>query len=116
MNIITKTVVSNKLSSLGKNIGFDDDEKVEENNDRPLTSKELRKIQEKDEAEKAKRQEKYAKRSAEREKKRDDMRAKYGLTKDDSKGQSLGRKSQANSSTEERKQTEKSEDKQCAIM
>jgi len=116
MNAITKTIVSNKLSSLGKNIGFDDDEKAEDN-DRPLTSKELRKMQERDEAEKAKREEKYAKRSAEREKKREDMRAKYGLTKDqkdDSKGQSLGRQGIANS--EERKQSEKNEDKQCTVM
>lgn len=114
MNAITKTIVSNKFSSLGRNIGLDGDDK-DDNNEEPLTSKELRKIQEKEDTQKAKREEKYAKRNAEREKKREDIRAKYGLSKDEQKGQSLGRKG-SSASAEERKPTEKDEEKQCIVM
>ncbi|XP_020898958.1 complexin-2 [Exaiptasia diaphana] len=112
MNTVAKSIVSNKLSSLGRNIGLEDDNK-DNKDDTPLSSKELRKIQEKEAAEKAKREQKYAKRNAEREKKREDIRAKYGLQKDDQKGQSLSRKG---SSPAEETKSEKDEEKQCRLM
>ena len=114
MNTIAKSVMSNKLSSLGKNIGFDDknDEKV----DTTLSAKEIRKNQEKDATEKAKREVKYAKRNAERERKREDIRSKYGLQKDE-KGQSLGRNEAKSSTVNNPQVKEKSEeDKQCVVM
>lgn len=113
MNTVAKSIVSNKLSSLGRNIGLDEDKKDNNKDDTPLSSKEIRKIQEKEAAEKAKREEKYAKRNAEREKKREDIRAKYGLQKDGQNGQCQSQKSTA--SAEERK-SEKNEEKQCRLM
>jgi hypothetical protein len=110
MNMMAKSVVSNKLSSLGKNIGFEDGKDA---NDEAgsMSAKEKRKQQDKDATEKAKREEKYAKRSAVREKKRDDIRAKYGLQKDQ-KEQSLGR----NESKVPQEQEKKEEEKQCVVM
>lgn len=112
MNTVAKTIVSNKLSSLGRNIGFDD-ENNETKEETPLSTKELKKIQEKEAAEKAKREQKYAKRNAEREKKREDIRAKYGLQRDEPKGQSVSKRS---ASPVEEKKPEKNDEKQCKIM
>lgn len=111
MDFVAKSVVSNKLSSLSKNIGFDeqDDEKEEQGT---MTAKERRKLQEKEATERAKREEKYAKRHAEREKKREDIRAKYGLQKDE-KGQPIGK---TDTKTASKAEPKKEEDKQCLIM
>ena len=67
MNYIAKSVVSNKLSSVGKNLGWDDKDD-QEGEEEGISEKELRKIQEKNAAARAKRQDQHAKRNAEREK------------------------------------------------
>ena len=89
MNYIAKSVVSNKLSSVGKNLGWDDKDD-QEGEEGGISEKELRKIQEKNAAARAKRQDQHAKRNAEREKKRDEIRAKYGLKEGQAKSNSSG--------------------------
>lgn len=111
MDFVAKNVMSSKLSSLSKNIGLDEDNDNKEEQG-TMTAKEKRKQQEKEAAEKAKREEKYAKRHAEREKKREDIRAKYGLQKDE-KGQPVGKNETTAAPKEEQK---KEDDKQCVVM
>lgn len=111
---IAKNVVSNKLSSVSKSLGLNDDERKEEND-----AKELRKLQERDAAEKEKREKLHLKRSAEREKKRSEMRAKYGLDKE---AKDTGRSCEQKVGTGEPNlhskgpQPQADEEKQCIVM
>ena len=112
MDSIAKTVFTSKLNSVtdsvSKNFNFGD-EKDDKDDDRQLTSREVRKLEEQEKADRAKREEVYAKRNQERQKKREAIRAKYGLSNEKESGErqcSQGR-------TEDSKNTE---EKSCAVM
>lgn len=118
MNSIAKAVVTNKFSSVGKSLGFDD--KDDNKEVEGASAKELRKIEEENAAARAKRQKEHDKRNAEREKKREEMRAKYGLKEGQEKSNrsgSISRKpaerSDINTSTNGKAE---GDDKQCAVM
>ena len=111
---IAKNVVSNKLSSVSKSLGLDG--KNENENEDELSAKELRKIRERETAEKEKREKLHFKRSAEREKKRSEMRAKYGLNKE-TKDTHSGRSCEYNGGGERNLQSKDPDDgKQCLVM
>ncbi|EDO35118.1 predicted protein [Nematostella vectensis] len=121
MNPLTKALVTNKLSSVTKSIGLDDkDETTSE--DAGVSSKEMRKMREKEEAERAKREEMYAKRNADREKKREQMRAKYGIQKDkDGPKKSGGHKEEGSDAPTRkgslnREKSSEEDDNKCAII
>lgn len=114
MNYIAKSVVSNKLSSVGKNLGWDD--KDEQQEEEGVSEKELCKIQEKNAAARAKRQEQHAKRNAEREKKRDEIRAKYGLKEGQDKSNRSGSSSSTRKTSVDDSDTETAKEKQCSVM
>jgi hypothetical protein len=112
MDSIAKTVFTNKLNSVtdsvNKNFNFGD-EKDDKDEDRQLTSKELRKLEEQDKAERAKREEHYAKRNEERQKKREAIRAKYGLSNEKESGERRPSQGKADNS-------KTTEDKSCVVM
>ena len=112
MDSIAKTVFTSKLNSVtdsvNKNFNFGD-EKDDKDEDRQLTSKELRKLEEQDRAEKAKREELYAKRNEERQKKREAIRAKYGLSNEKESGDRRPSQGKADDS-------KNAEDKSCVVM
>lgn len=114
MNYIAKSVVSNKLSSVGKNLGWDD--KDEQQEEEGVSEKELCKIQEKNAAARAKRQEQHAKRNAERKKKRDEIRAKYGLKEGQDKSNRSGSSSSTRKTSVDDSDTETAKEKQCSVM
>lgn len=115
MNYIAKSVASNKLSSVGKNLGWDD--KDDQEGEEGISEKELRKIQEKNAAARAKRQDQHAKRNAEREKKRDEIRAKYGLKEGQAKSNSSGSSSSSRKTSLDDIDTETTvKEKQCLVM
>lgn len=114
MNYIAKSVVSNKLSSVGKNLGWDD--KDDQEGEEGISEKELRKIQEKNAAARAKRQDQHAKRNAEREKKRDEIRAKYGLKEGQAKSNGSGSSSSSRKTSLDDIDTETTKEKQCLVM
>lgn len=113
MDAITKAVFNNKLNSVtdsvSKNLNFGGD-KNEDKDDRHLTSKELRKLEEEEKAERAKRDEIHAKRSDERQRKRDAMRVKYGIEKTDKES---GKRQASQGKAD---QTESNEEKSCIVM
>lgn len=114
---IAKNVVGNKLSSVSKSLGLNDNKRDDES-EVALSAKDIRKQQERDAAEREKREKLYAKRGAEREKKRSEMRAKYGLNKDKDPGVK-GDQSRAKASDERNEQTKDpkgEEEKQCIVM
>ena len=112
MNSIAKSVVTNKFSSVGKSLGWDDKDDTQEVEG--ASAKELRKIEEKNAAARAKRQKEHDKRNAEREKKRDEIRTKYGLKE----GQTGSRRKPVEQSDIDTDTNGKAdgEDKQCHIM
>lgn len=117
MNSIAKAVVTNKFSSVGKSLGWDD--KDEQQGDEGPSEKELRKIQEKNAASRAKRQEEHAKRNAEREKKREEIRAKYGIKEGQGKSNrssSTRKTSELSDIDSDTKRKTNDEEKQCHVM
>lgn len=117
MNSIAKAVVTNKFSSVGKSLGWDDKDDTQEVEG--ASAKELRKIEEEDAAGRAKRQKEHDKRNAEREKKRDEIRAKYGLKEGQNKNLRTGSRSkpveQSDIDTDTNGKAD-GEDKQCHVM
>ena len=113
MDSIAKTVFTSKLNSVtdsvNKNFNFGD-EKDEKDEDRQLSSKELRKLEEQDRVERAKREELYAKRNEDRQRKREAIRAKYGLSNHE-KESGDRRPSQGKADD-----SKNSEDKSCVVM
>lgn len=117
MNSITKAVVTNKFSSVGKSLGWDDKDDNQEVEG--PSAKELRKIDEENAVARAKRQKQHDKRNAEREKKREEIRAKYGLKE----GQGGNNRSGSTRKPSERSDIENNtkgkaegDDKQCCVM
>ncbi|XP_078360406.1 uncharacterized protein LOC144644760 [Oculina patagonica] len=116
MNSIAKSVVTNKFSSVGKSLGFDDKDDNQEVEG--ASAKELRKIEEENAAARAKRQKEHDKRNAEREKKREQIRAKYGLKEGQEKSNrsgSITRKPTERSDIDTNGKAE-GDDKQCTVM
>lgn len=116
MNSIAKAAVSSKLSSVGKSLGWDDKEKEE--GEGP-SAKELRKIEEENDAARAKRREQHAKRNAEREKKREEIRAKYGLKEGQDKTTRSGsttRRDTGGDMNATKNAGDQGEGKQCHVM
>jgi uncharacterized membrane protein YgaE (UPF0421/DUF939 family) len=91
---------------VSKNFNFGD-EKDDKDEDKQLTSKEIRKLEEQDKAERAKRDEQHAKRNEGRQKKREAIRAKYGLSNEKESGERLPSQAKADENTEE---------KSCVVM
>lgn len=120
MNSIAKSVVTNKFSSVGKSLGWDDNEEKQEGAEGP-SAKELRKMEEQNAAAKAKRQEEHVKRNAEREKKREEIRAKYGIKegpagKNKRSGSTRKASERDDMDTETKKKADNTEEKQCHVM
>ena len=112
MDSIAKAVVTNKFSSVGKSLGFDDKDDSQEVEG--ASAKELRKIEEENAAARAKRQKEHEKRNADREKKRDEIRAKYGLKDGQNKNPRTGsRRKTVDTNTNGKAD---GEDKQCHVM
>lgn len=88
---------------MSKSLNFGED-RNERDDDNQLTSKELRKLEEQDRAERAKREEAHAKRDKERQKKREAIRAKYGLSneKESSERRPSPLKTETSKDTEEK--------------
>lgn len=111
MDSLAKTVFTSKLNSVtdsvSKGLSFGED-KSDKDEDRQLSSKEIRKLEEQDRAERAKREEAHARRNEERQKKREAIRAKYGLSNEK---ESTTRPSQ--NTVDEPRNTE---EKSCAVM
>jgi len=117
MNSITKAVVTNKFSSVGKSLGLDDKDDTQEVEG--ASAKELRKIEEESAAARAKRQKEHDKRNAEREKKRDEIRAKYGLKEGQNKNLRTGNRGKTIERSDSDNDTNvkgEGEDKQCHVM
>lgn len=112
MDPITKAVFTSKLNSVtdsvSKTFNFGD-ENEDKDDDRQLTLKERRKLEEQDKAERAKRDQIHAKRNEERQKKREAIRAKYGLSNDKESGER--RQSQGKADD-----TSNTEEKSCSVM
>ena len=117
---IAKNVVGNKLSSVSKSLGLNDNKRDSDESEGALSAKDIRKQQERDAAEREKREKLYAKRGAEREKKRSEMRAKYGLNKDKDfavKGDQSHAKGGDEGNEQRREGDPKGEEeKQCLVM
>jgi hypothetical protein len=112
MDSIAKTVFTSKLNSVTDSVskGFNfGDEKEEKDDDQQLTSKEVRKLEEQDRAERAKRDEQHAKRNEQRQKKREAIRAKYGLSNETESGERRPSQGKADDS-------KNTEEKSCAVM
>ena len=114
MNPITKAIVSNKLSNVGKSFGLESDSKGKDDNDESLSAKDLRKIEAENAAARAKLKEEHAKRNAEREKKREEIRAKYGLKEGKNSRGSVNKGTI--SGTETNTSRKDGDEKQCCIM